>query len=384
MDHQHVRVHYLRNPRMSEPFDAYRYIGYLRAHWRWIAASAALAVGLATGASLLMTPRYTATAQVLIDPPAGADLRAAMAVSPIYLESLKTYEHFADSDSLFQKAVQRFGLQGQPIESLKRRVLTVQLVRNTRIMEISATLPDPKKAQALAKFLAEATVEINRAAVSESDQDLLRGIEQQARDLHTRLQETDAAWAKAAAAEPLLGLQSAMEQAAELRSKIQEQVQSVELEIADVAERAKTAADPGELRKQESDARARLAEMRKQIQNLDRESAEREKLLATRQAHRDQLDAERKAGQAALTGIDARLRDARGETGFRGERLKIIDPGIVPERPSSPNLPLNVVAALVAGLVLPILYFTLEMSFQQRRAALSRSGFRAMSKARDE
>jgi uncharacterized protein involved in exopolysaccharide biosynthesis len=384
MDHQHVRVHYLRNPWMSEPFDAYRYIGYLRAHWRWIAASAALAVGLATGASLLMTPRYTATAQVLIDPPAGADLRAAMAVSPIYLESLKTYEHFADSDSLFQKAVQRFGLQGQPIESLKRRVLTVQLVRNTRIMEISATLPDPKKAQALAKFLAEATVEINRAAVSESDQDLLRGIEQQARDLHTRLQETDAAWAKAAAAEPLLGLQSAMEQAAELRSKIQEQVQSVELEIADVAERAKTAADPGELRKQESDARARLAEMRKQIQNLDRESAEREKLLATRQAHRDQLDAERKAGQAALTGIDARLRDARGETGFRGERLKIIDPGIVPERPSSPNLPLNVVAALVAGLVLPILYFTLEMSFQQRRAALSRSGFRAMSKARDE
>jgi uncharacterized protein involved in exopolysaccharide biosynthesis len=369
---------------MSEPFDAYRYIGYLRSRWRWIAASAALAVGLATGASLLMTPRYTATAQVLIDPPAGADLRAAMAVSPIYLESLKTYEHFADSDSLFQKAVQRFGLQGQPIESLKRRVLTVQLVRNTRIMEISATLPDPKKAQALAKFLAEATVEINRAAVSESDQDLLRGIEQQARDLRTRLQETDAAWAKAAAAEPLLGLQSAMEQAAELRSKIQEQVQSVELEIADVAERAKTAADPGELRKQESDARARLAEMRKQIQNLDRESAEREKLLATRQAHRDQLDAERKAGQAALTGIDARLRDARGETGFRGERLKIIDPGIVPERPSSPNLPLNVVAALVAGLVLPILYLTLEMSFQQRRAELSRSSFRAMSKARDE
>ena len=129
-----------------------------------------------------MTPQYTATARIVIEPPAGADLRAAMAVSPIYLESLKTYEHFAASDSLFQKAVQQFGLAGRPIESLKRRVLKVQLVRNTRILEISATLPDAKKAQALAQFLAESTVEINRASVSESDQDLLRGIEQQARD----------------------------------------------------------------------------------------------------------------------------------------------------------------------------------------------------------
>ena len=130
---------------MNESFDAYRYIGYLRARWRWIACSAALAVVLAAAASLAMTPQYTATARVVIEPPAGADLRAAMAVSPIYLESLKTYERFADSDSLFQKAVRQFGLQGGPIESLKRRVLQVQLVRNTRILEISATLPDPRR-----------------------------------------------------------------------------------------------------------------------------------------------------------------------------------------------------------------------------------------------
>ena len=369
---------------MSEPFDAYRYIGYLRARWQWIAASAALAAGLAAAASLVMTPQYTATARLVVDPPAGADLRAAMAVSPIYLESLKTYEHFATSDSLFQKAVRQFGLTGPSIESLKRRVLQVQLVRNTRILEISVTLPDAKKAQALAAFLAEATVETNRASVSESDQELLRGIEQQARELRTRLQEIDASWAKAVAAEPLLGLQSAMEQAAELRSKIEEQVQGAELEVADLSEQAKNAPDAAESRKQESSARARLAELRKQIQEVDRQGAEREKLLATRQAHRDQLDSERKAGQAALAAIEARLRDARGETGFRGERLKIIDPGIVPERPSSPNLPLNVAAALLAGLVLPILFLTLQMGFQQRRVAVARSTYRTVGKARDE
>ncbi|MCU1233983.1 MAG: lipopolysaccharide biosynthesis, partial [Candidatus Solibacter sp.] len=159
--------------------------------------------------------------------------------------------------------------------------------------------------------------------------------------------------------------------AAELRSKIDEQVRSAELEIADLTDRMKTAADPAEMQKQSGNARARLAEMRKQLQEVERHGAERERLLATRQAHRDQLDAERKAGQGSLAAIEARLRDARGETGFRGERLKIIDPGIVPERPSSPNLPLNLAAALLAGLVLPVLWLTLAMSFQDRRAGLS-------------
>ena len=369
---------------MSESFDAYRYIGYLRSRWRLIAGSAALAVALAGVASLLMTPQYTATARIVIDPPAGADLRSAMAVSPIYLESLRTYEHFAESDSLFQKAVQKFGLHGGSIESLKRRVLQVQLVRNTRLLEISATLPDAAKAHALADFLAESTVEMNRTSVSESDQDLMRGIEQQARELRTRLEETNANWAKTVSAEPLQGLVAASEQASDLRGKIEEQARSVELELADLVERAKTAPDAAELRKQESNERARLAEMRKQLRDLDRQGAERERLLATRQARRDQLDAERKSQQAALVTMETRLRDARGESGFRGERLKVIDPGIVPERPSSPNLPLNLAAALLAGLVLPILYLTLEMNFQGRRATAARSGFRAVAKARDE
>src|SRR5579872_4512055 len=121
---------------MSEPFDAYQYVNYLRAHWHPVAVSVAVAVGLATAVSLVMTPQYTATARLVIEPPAGADLRVAMAVSPIYLESLKTYEQFATSDSLFEKAASRFGLTRRPIESLKRQVLQVQLVRNTRIMEI--------------------------------------------------------------------------------------------------------------------------------------------------------------------------------------------------------------------------------------------------------
>jgi hypothetical protein len=60
--------------------------------------------------------------------------------------------------------------------------------------------------------------------------------------------------------------------------------------------------------------------------------------------------------------------------------LKIIDPGIVPEKPSSPNVPLNVAAALLLGLVLPVLYLTLAMNYQEQRAESRRTVYRAVPK----
>jgi succinoglycan biosynthesis transport protein ExoP len=369
---------------MAESFDSFRYISYLEARWRQIAASAGIAVVLAGAISLAMPARYTATARIVIEPPAGADVRSSTAVSPIYLESLKTYEQFASSDSLFQNAVQRFQLSGAPIETLKRRVLKVETVRNTRILEISATLADPRKAQALAKFLADSTVELNRASLSESDQELLSGLEQQERDIRAGLERTEAAWSAAISHEPTAALESGIEEAASQRSTIEEQIQSEEVEIAGLQDRMKAGDSGGEMGKEVSNARARLVEMRRHMEDLDRQTAEREKMLGTRQAHRDQLSANREADQTALAAIEGRLRDARGQRGFRGERLQVIDPGIVPERPSSPNIPLNIAVALLAGLVLPILFFTLRFNFRERRASWERADFRSAVRTRDE
>ena len=200
--------------------------------------------------------------------------------------------------------------------------------------------------------------------------------EQQASEARSHLQEVDKEWVHLLAAEPIAELQSAMENAGKLRAMVQEQVFSVELQLADNAERLKaaSAAEAGEIRKEQNNARARLAEMRDQLHSLDRDSAEREKLLAARFAHRDTLEADRKAGQAALADIEKRLREVRGESEYRGERLKIIDPGVVPERPSSPNIPLNIGAALLAGLVLPILYLTFSLAWNEQRSGSRRRG----------
>lgn len=368
---------------MAAPIDAFRYISYLRSRWRLVAGACGCAVILTTVLSLLETRQYTAMVRIVIEPPAGSDLRAAMAVSPIYLESLRTYEEFAGSDSLFLKAIEQLKLRpmlgGRPIEALKKRVLKVELVRNTRILEVSATLPDARASLALARFLAQSAVDLNRSLVNEGDLNLLQGLERQQAAERAAVEQLDAQWAHLLATEPVDDLRAALEGDADLRAKLEQDLLSFRVEVADAAQRAKLAApaEAGRIRSDSADTEARISELRRQIEAVNRRTAEREKLLALRLADRERLDPERKAAQAGLTAIENRLREARGDSGFRGERLQIIDPGIVPERPSSPNLPLNLAAAVLAGIVLPAFYLAIELNFVEQRAHGRRDVFAA-------
>ena len=374
---------------MADPVDGLVYINYVRARWRVVALSCLLAMVLAAGVSLLLTRQYTATARIIIEPPAGADPRSAMAVSPIYLESLKTYEQFASSDSLFQKAVARFQLQTlmglRPIESLKKGVLKVGLVRNTRILEIAATLPDARKSQALAQYVAEQTVAQNRSLLAQSGEDLVTGVEKQAAEARARVDRAEEQWSRLLVNEPVDSVQSAVVEAGALRGKLAEQIASARLEIADAADRERQSS-PSEadlLRKEQSNARTRLDQLQREVDSLDRQIAEKEKLLAQRLARRDQLEDERKSYQAALTAVETRLRDTRNDLSYRGERLTVIDTGVIPERPSSPNLPLNIAVAALLGLLFPLFYLALALNFEQQQSS-GRDVLEALTRARHD
>jgi non-specific protein-tyrosine kinase len=204
---------------MIESPEAFRFISYIVSRWRLVAGSCLTAIVLATAVSLMLPREYTATARILIEPPANADQRS-LQLNQSYLESLKTYEYFANSDSLFQRAVNRFQLRAltgaKSIESLKKQTLKIGIVHNTRILEIEATVPDARRAQSLAQYLAEQTVGLNHSLAN-------------------------------------------------------------------------------------------------------------------------------------------------------AERLTVIDPGVIPERPSSPNIPLNIVAALLLGMLFPAAYLAVEMNLHQQR-----------------
>ena len=345
----------------AQPVNTYRYVSFLISRWRFIALSCIIAVSLALGVTLTRPKMYTATCRILIEPPAGTDIRSALGVSPIYLESLKTYEHFAASDSLFLRALNLFQLRrrfpDRPIESLKAAILKVGMVRDTRILEINITLPDPKAAQALALYLAEETVKLSRSVDEEGDRELNQSIEKQEGDARALLDRTEAAWTHTVAQQPVERLQQEFQSGGELKSNLERQLLRAEADAA--AGQADEAAT----------SRARAETLRKQLAQVQRELASKEELLAHRLAERDRVDAARTASQEAYAAVETQLSQARSDRGYRSERLKIVDPGIVPERPTSPNIPLRVLAALLLGLAVPVVFLTLELSYRTQRAA---------------
>jgi len=285
---------------MPETFEMLRYAEHLRRRWRVIAVACGVAVVLALVVSLLTPARYTATARIMIEPPVGGDSGMAVALSPMYLESLKSYELVASGDRLFLDAVEHFKLRHpKSVDGLNRAVLKVSIPRNTKILEIAVTLHDPVQAQALALYVAQQTVRVTRDLSHDIESEISDDAQKQLSEARARMEQAELAWAR-------------------------------------VSEQGKSGT-PGHA------------------------------------AQVGTAEAERDAARESFAAAMRRLDDTRSVSSERGERLRIVDPGVVPERPSWPNVPLTLLAALLVALVASLLYVTLELNFGPERSASPRS-----------
>ena len=344
---------------MHPAFDAFEYAGFLLKRWRFVAVVCIAAVAAAAAVSLMLPKRYTSTASILIDAPAGNDPRAATAVSPIYLESLKTYERFADSDTLFRRAIKQFGLADvegtAAADTLKKRVLKVTKPRDTKLLEIQVTLRDPNKAQSVAQFIAEETATTSRSFARQTEDEFIAEARKTLDTSTARLEAVESAInAEATQAQPEL-LETEIEGAVELRNRVRRQLISADADLAG--------------RTPDPDLRARRESLQKQSDALNDEIQKKQSLLGRRRASQDRLEAERRNARTAQETARTRLNDSLASAGSRGERLRIVDPGVVPERPSSPHLFLNICGALLLALAAAILYLTLEFALRNRRHA---------------
>jgi capsular polysaccharide biosynthesis protein len=365
---------------LPDEFDAPEFGRYALGMWKPAVAAMAVAVVLSAGLSLLLPKRYTATSSLMIDLPAGSDPRAAAALSPVYLESLKTYEHFASSDTIFLEAIDHLGIRthfpGKSVESLKRSVLRISRPASTRVLEISATLDNPDSAQRMARYVADRTVDLNRSLASLSARSIVSDAESIYRAAFERLQRADRArdeFSRAHQIEPLAG---AVDNLIELRFDLQRDLQETRASLREFEARA-AAGGGGE--DDAAGARARIGEIQQQDESMakriGKESVEVEEL----KARREQLDAEQKGARAEAETAKTRLNEARASLAYQGERLSVLDPGIVPERPSFPNLPLNIAVAFVLSLMGSLLW--IAWRYSGHRPRLARPAKRAYSLA---
>ena len=329
-------------------------IARIAAHWKVVAGACVVALLVSLVATLLLPKRYTAVTTIYIESPAGSDPRAATTVSPIYLDSLRTYELVASSDSLFLNAAERFHLRNgdAPIDQLKRSILKVEVPRNTRILEIHATLRDAKLAHELALYLAQESVKTTENTNRQVDREFASDAERQYAEARTRMDAAQKAWDESPDQVSQENLQSEVLADEQLRDALKKEL--TEIEVSDPGASGPNAALIRSYR-------ARLTELAAQI------TAKR-KNLAQVSSHLETLQSDMGAARRMFAGAEGRLQELRSAAGNRGERLRIIDPGIVPERPSSPDLLLNLVVALIAAAILSIGGLLLTATAAQRES----------------
>src|SRR4051812_28633786 len=285
----------------EDRLDLLSFASYLASRWRVMALTCLVALVVAGVGSLLMPKKYSATATLLIEPPAGQDPRGATAISPVYVESLKTYERFALSNTLFEQALNQLGLRksypGSSVESLKKSVLRVTKPRDMKILEITATLPSPENAQALAKFVAEQTVRLSGSLDQRSQEDLTEAARRQLEGARSRADTAEKARTNFLASDPTDPLDAEIKNGTEQKLRLQNELTEARIDLAEYEARIRSASGPdqdrqeaGRMREQLAAAKARTVQIEQSDRELGQSLAAKGLLLEKRRHQREVLD----------------------------------------------------------------------------------------------
>lgn len=356
---------------MTDESQGLEFVFYVWRRRRLIFTILFTALTLTGVVSLILIRQYTATASVLIEPPAGNDPRASLALSQVYLDSLKTYEQFASGDTLFSGALDELHLRAQyagtSVEALKRRILVVSRPTNATYIQIAATLPNAKDAQKLAQYIAERAVALNNSLDQESNTAMIQEPQRILAAAKARRESAESAAAQLARSGSLEALQEEYNSAADLRTAVGRDLTLARADLANYRGRLQAEPQSAWVQNEISATVSRVHELEDQERKLLTSVHEKGSALEQLRRTGEALEAELKSARADEGAAQARLSEIEISAPFRDVRLKILDPGIVPQRPSFPNIPLNMVVALIGSVILATGYLAIRFAHERVR-----------------
>jgi capsule polysaccharide export protein KpsE/RkpR len=238
-------------------------------------------------------------------------------------------------------------------------------------------------AQALAKFMAEHTVQLSGSLDQRSQRDLTDEARKQLEAARTRAERAEKTRTDFLASDPTDPLEAEIKNGTEQKLRLQNELTEARIDLADYEARIRSESGPDQdphdvarMREQLAASKARTAQIEQSDRELGQSLAAKGIILERRKHRREVLDLERQSARTQYELANTRYNETMTSAAFRSERLQIIDPGTVPERPSSPNIPLNLVIALFGALFSSLVCLALGFSVSRIRALPAQHGFR--------
>lgn len=320
---------------------------YLRALKRriWLILAVFLTVVItATLASLRMTPIYEASTRVEVQALSTSSSESAL------LESLfdagrrmQTQVELIKSKAVLSKAAKNLGI---PTTGPILRALEVNLIPDTQIIEIKIEHERPEEASDWANAVATAYLDLRRERAVDQ-------IAKSADAITRRVTEIDA---KIAEQDKVLGnLEGATSAAKQERARLQAERDTLQAQIS----APQPAPSPGQAPPSNRRALDRIRALNIRIAELDAQIADYESGGSGPKSERQALTSQRQALEQRRTALP----DA---TALRTGGGEVIVPAETPTKAAKPNVPRNVLLAIVLGLALGIGFAFLAETLNDR------------------
>jgi uncharacterized protein involved in exopolysaccharide biosynthesis len=373
-------------PMYSEEVSLAEYVLVLWGYRLPLLVTAILAGLLAFVVDWNRTPTYQASSKLLV-----SQSKIGEGVQTI---SIGTYQAIVNSQTLVAETMDELGLSKTPhglsVPEVMARNLTVQVIPDTFIIQVTARLADPALAAGLANRMAERAVEASRRASQDDIVTARDTIKLQLDESRARLAETEKTIESYRREAHLDALQKEVDAMLEQRSRLLPLTVAIEAERARVKQTAEELANQKPVRDyQRSLAPAggsdvplresltdpyanpvyevlaqRLAAGRTSLAGLEREYAEvsratslsaagAKKLneLYVRKAESERLQSDLELARRVYVDAASRYEAARLQVASRSAQLQVIDRAVPPTQPVSPRVFRDTAAAIVLALV---------------------------------
>lgn len=165
------------------------YLLILRRRVWWILGITAVTVGTAVFVTSQQTPLYEGSTEVLVEQIGGGGTASALEQALLGQSNLATQRRLVTSLPVTQAVVERLELDTAPRDLWEQ--VEVEVLRDTSVLEIRATDPDPTRAADLAQAFAEEYLTHRRGQAVERLLETQTALQERARNLRNRLDEVE-------------------------------------------------------------------------------------------------------------------------------------------------------------------------------------------------
>ncbi|MBW3562652.1 MAG: polysaccharide biosynthesis tyrosine autokinase, partial [Actinobacteria bacterium] len=171
----------------QDTLDLRDYLAVLRRRRRLIVATVVIVVAAAIGVTMLQTPLYQSTVELVVEPFDGPTDRSALERALFGNTELQTQRKLVKSVPVAERVIEDLGLDRAPKELLE--VIDVDVVTDTQVLEITATDEDPELAAALAGSVADSYLADRRDQALERVLTAGQSLEDRAQSIRDRIDE---------------------------------------------------------------------------------------------------------------------------------------------------------------------------------------------------